>query len=395
MTILERKGLGHPDTLADHLAEALSREYANWTLEHAGAVLHHNFDKLTMHGGAVHVTYGGGRVLAPIKIMVNGRVTRRCGEVAVPVEQIVRDTITEFFAERVPVFADHLDVQFNLTSNSSPGAVHTGADGDTERGVWFDLQSIDQLRERHRLISNDTSMGTGFAPLTPLEAFARELVDELSGPSAFTAAHPWCGTDVKMMLVGDAESFDAVLCVPQVSAHVASREEYLANRAKVAEYCRARAAEALGEEVAAAATFRINARDIDDRDELYLTLSGTSLESGDEGVVGRGNRANGLITPLRPINLEGVSGKNPVYHVGKLYNLAAEDIAAGLARQFGCHAQVTLISATGQDLAYPWKVFIRTSVPVDTEQVRKAVLGVTTGFPALTESILAGKRTMA
>ncbi|MET7278839.1 methionine adenosyltransferase [Kribbella sp. NPDC005582] len=45
-TIVERKGIGHPDTLADHLAERLSRAYSRYTLDHFGAVLHHNFDKL-------------------------------------------------------------------------------------------------------------------------------------------------------------------------------------------------------------------------------------------------------------------------------------------------------------------------------------------------------------
>ena len=67
----------------------------------------------------------------------------------------------------------------------------------------------------------------------------------------------------------------------------------------------------------------INTRDDAARQELYLTAIGSSIESGDEGVVGRGNRANGLISMLRPMSVEGVSGKNPVYHVGKLYNLAA------------------------------------------------------------------------
>jgi S-adenosylmethionine synthetase len=78
-------------------------------------------------------------------------------------------------------------------------------------------------------------------------------------------------------------------------------------------------------------------RDIPDRDELYLTYTGSSIESGDEGVVGRGNRVTGLITPLRPMNIEGASGKNPVYHVGKLYNLAAQRIATSRRR---CRAPI-------------------------------------------------------
>jgi S-adenosylmethionine synthetase len=68
------------------------------------------------------------------------------------------------------------------------------------------------------------------------------------------------------------------------------------------------AAEGLGD---VPVRFRINMRDIPAQDELYLTYTGSSIESGDEGVVGRGNRVTGLITPLRPMNIEGAIGKNP------------------------------------------------------------------------------------
>jgi S-adenosylmethionine synthetase len=58
VTVVERKGWGHPDTLADHLAESLSQVYSRHTLREFGAVLHHNFDKLALLGGASEVRYG-------------------------------------------------------------------------------------------------------------------------------------------------------------------------------------------------------------------------------------------------------------------------------------------------------------------------------------------------
>lgn len=60
---------------------------------------------------------------------------------------------------------------------------------------------------------------------------------------------------------------------------------------------------------------------------MTLVVSGTSAEAGDDGEVGRGNRINGLITPGRPMSLEAAAGKNPVSHVGKIYNVLARDIA--------------------------------------------------------------------
>ncbi|MEU7180846.1 MULTISPECIES: methionine adenosyltransferase [Streptomyces] len=78
-TIVERKGLGHPDTLADHLAERLSRAYRRYTVRHFGAVLHHNFDKLALLGGASEVRYGGGGMTAPARVLVSGRAAPMCG----------------------------------------------------------------------------------------------------------------------------------------------------------------------------------------------------------------------------------------------------------------------------------------------------------------------------
>ena len=187
-TIVERKGLGHPDTLADHLAERLSQAYSRYTVQQFGAVLHHNFDKLALLGGASEVRYGGGKMTSPVRVLVNGRAAPMCGGEAIPVTEIVEAEVKAFFAERLPEVSDHLDIDFNITSNSSPGAVLTG-DDVPDRTRWFNPRSIDDLRERRVRLSNDTSLGTGWAPENPFETFVRDLVDHFSGDSDFTRAH--------------------------------------------------------------------------------------------------------------------------------------------------------------------------------------------------------------
>jgi S-adenosylmethionine synthetase len=386
-TLLERKGFGHPDTLADHLGEEISRAYSQWTLEHCGAVLHHNFDKLGLLGGATKVFYGGGQILEPVRVLVNGRATRSCGSVTVPVDELVTTTVRSFFTSRLPELAEHLRIELNITSNSSPGAVHA-ADASPERTSWFAPESVDQLRERHELIANDTSLGTGWAPENEVEDFSRRLVDVFSAPGDFSRPRPWCGTDVKMMVLADGERLDVVLCVPQKSTYVPDRAAYVSNCAEVLEECYRRAALELPDRKA---SFRLNTRDIVEKDEIYLTYSGSSIESGDEGIVGRGNRVNGLITPLRPMNLEGANGKNPVYHVGKLYNLAARRIAQRLHSRFGGYTEVHLVSATGQPLARPWQTLVRmSSTEVADDEVRTEIQGVLSSFPDLTLEIIYG-----
>lgn len=384
-TIVERKGWGHPDTLADHLAERLSKAYSHYSLENFGAILHHNFDKLALLGGACEVRYGAGRMLAPVRVLVNGRAARTCAGQSIPLDDLAEQTVRDFFHERVPELDAHLSIELNVTSNSSPGAVHTGDGSSPERTKWFAPGSLDDLRERRVLLSNDTSLGTGWAPDSSFEKFARGLVDHFAAPSSFTMAHPWCGSDVKLMGYATPNEIDVVACVPQKSAHVASRAEYLANKELVLAEC-VRLAEAALPGVPA--RFRINVRDLPERDELYLTYTGSSIESGDEGVVGRGNRVNGLITPMRPMNVEGANGKNPVYHVGKLYNLAARRLAERLAEETGGYAEVHMVSATGQRLDRPWRVLIRLVAVAQADKVNALVRETLEGFPALTDEIV-------
>lgn len=385
VSMVERKGLGHPDTLSDHLAERLSQVYSRYSRQQFGAVLHHNFDKLALLGGSSEVRYGSGEMRSPVRVLVNGRAAFVCGGAAIPVHDLVDETVRAFFLERLPELEKHLSIEFNITSNSSPGAVVT-EESTGERTRWFAPSSIEDLRERRTVLSNDTSLGTGWAPVNPFESFVRELVDHLSGDSEFTRANPWCGSDVKLMGYADGEQVDVVLCVPQKSVYVASREEYLANKEVILAECRRLAGRLLSD---APVRFRLNARDIPEKDELYLTYTGSSIESGDEGVVGRGNRVNGLITPLRPMNMEGASGKNPVYHVGKLYNLGAARLAQRLSEETGSYAEVHLVSATGQRLDRPWRVLVRLADGgVQADKVQSIIMDSLNAFPALTDELI-------
>jgi S-adenosylmethionine synthetase len=294
--------------------------------------------------------------------------------------------VRSFFAERLPELDGYLSVELNVTSNPSPGAVRT-SDEPSDRTLWFAPRSLDDLRERRGRVANDTSLGTGWAPERPTEALVRELVDHFSAPdSAFAREHTWCGTDVKLMAFASGTDHDVVLCVPQKSAHVNSRATYVANKELVLAECTRLTNERLGD---VPMQFRLNVRDIPDRDELYLTYTGSSIESGDEGVVGRGNRANGLITPLRPMNVEGVNGKNPVYHVGKLYNIAAMRLAQRIHDATGDYAEVHFVSATGQRLDRPWHVLVRLAAgDVQDDKIQDLVVETLDGFPALTDEIL-------
>jgi S-adenosylmethionine synthetase len=149
-----------------------------------------------------------------------------------------------------------------------------------------------------------------------------------------------------------------------IDKHLGNLGDYLVAKGKAAELASNVARQLLKHEVAVA----INMADDLNAGSVYLTVTGTSAEAGDDGQAGRGNRANGLITPYRPMTMESVAGKNPVTHVGKLYNVAATIMATRLIEELPelSDAQCLLVSQIGKPVAEPQLV----DVKVCTQEAR-------------------------
>ncbi|MFD3590373.1 methionine adenosyltransferase [Streptomyces sp. NPDC058683] len=383
--VIERKGLGHPDSLSDGLAEALSIAYSRYTLERFGAVLHHNFDKVGLLGGRSEVNFGRGRMTSPIRVLVNGRTSNRFGDEDIPVEDIVVSTTREFLGARLPKIDPERDLTFlwNLSTGSSPGQVDASSAQESYRRHWFAPRDLSDLRELERLACNDTSIGTAYAPLSPLEDFVLQVEKELHEEHEL----PWLGTDIKVLAVRSGNSVDLTMCLPQIADEVADLATYVANIETARAIVLALAGRMLpGHRV----NLFTNTRDKPDLPELYLTATGSSIESGDEGLVGRGNRANGLIATARPYTMEGACGKNPVYHTGKIYTVAAQRIADELAETFGTGFRVWVIGQAGRELDDPWEVLVAHEGPVDANLVEVTVKSVMSGVTTITDALLAG-----
>jgi S-adenosylmethionine synthetase len=198
--------------------------------------------------------------------------------------------------------------------------------------------------------ANDTSFGTGFAPLDRLER-AVLAVDQRLAAAETRRSHPAVGDDIKVLGLRSGERFEITVACAFVGRHVRDLADYLAQKARVRSLASTAAAEACAGEV----DLVVNAADSDTADGVYLTVTGLSAEAGDDGQVGRGNRVNGLITPYRPMSLEAAAGKNPVSHTGKLYNLLAARIARRLTGELAEveHAYCCLLSRIGSPITEP------------------------------------------
>ncbi len=391
--IVERKGAGHPDTLADAVAEAISRAYCNYCIEQFGAVLHHNTDKTALLGGSAHVTFGEGHMTSPMLAIVNGRMSTTFGTQAIPVGEIVELATRDCLTSVLPLVDRERDIAIRsrISEAPSPGLVSNGAD-DAEGGRlhWFAPRGLEDLSELKRLRSNDTSCGAGYAPLTMAELLTLEIERRINGLE-FKSAAPQFGSDVKVMVCRKDRAIHMTTCVPQIARHTPSLRAYLEQKQEMLEQLCSWSEEIC--EGAAQITVDINTRDNEAIPELYLTATGSSLESGDEGVVGRGNRANGLISVLRPMSMEGAAGKNPIYHIGKLYNLIAQDSASRLYQATGRATSVCLVSQSGRPLKDPWFAAVEQSgsEPVDRVAAERFIAEAMDDLPRIQSDLFAGE----
>ncbi len=331
--VAERKGLGHPDSMCDGIAEHVSVRLCHAYLERFGVILHHNVDKVLLCAGAARPAFGGGDVIEPMEIVLAGRATADHGGAKIPVHDIAVDACKEWLRATLP----HVDVDrhVRVVSRIRPGSA--------------DLRRL-FARDGAAPLANDTSMGTGFAPFTDLERTVLAVERTLNAASTKTA-HPAIGEDIKVMGVRRDGRIRLTISCAFVDRFVAGVADYVDNRDAARELVVAAAREVTALPVEAS----LNAGDDIASGDVFLTVTGTSAEAGDDGEVGRGNRVCGLITPYRPMSLEAAAGKNPVTHVGKLYNLVATRLASSLVASFSSveDAACVLVSEIGRAVDDP------------------------------------------
>jgi S-adenosylmethionine synthetase len=308
--LVERKGLGHPDYISDAVAEEASRQLSIYYRERFGTIMHHNLDKVLLVGGQAAPRWGGGDVLQPIYIIVSGRATTEVrtssGVEEVPVGRIILKAVKEWIKRNLR-FLDpetHVVVDYKIGKGSA------------------DLRGIFESRSAsHR--ANDTSFGAGFAPLTTLERLVMETERTLNSQE-FKSRVPASGEDVKVMGLRNGNVIDITVANAIVSRFVRDKDEYMSVKEEIKEKVLD-----VASKIAPNYDVRVyvNNGDIPEEEVFYITVTGTSAEHGDDGATGRGNRVNGLITPMRPMSLEAAAGKNPVNHIGKIYNVVATELA--------------------------------------------------------------------
>jgi len=393
--IVERKGIGHPDTLCDTIAEKVSQTYAQYCLERYGIILRHMVDMIALSGGAVKVKFGGGEMQKSIRLYLNCRFTRTYQQDIIPYLEIVKGVVYRHFGEVLPLLDldQWLTIVDNTHSAPGPGVVYN-ADGSTqnERKFFFEIpQKEFAVFHDNSLRSNDTSTAVAYSPLSATEQIVILVETKLNGQE-FKKLHPYVGTDIKVMAKRIQKHLGLTVCIPFVAVHTPSKEFYFEKIKFLTNVIKQLVMSKFGQ---FDISVSLNTRDNPNKSDYYLTLTGSAIESGDEGVVGRGNRYNGVIPFTRHMSMEACCGKNPVYHVGKLYTAISSLISEEIFHLTGLETYVYLTSQMGRNLSDPWSACVevcgRKATSIEHQLIEEIVERALSNANETTKKIIRGE----
>ncbi len=256
--VVERKGLGHPDTICDALAEALSQNLCREYRMRFGRILHHNVDKALLCAGQATPAFGGGSVTAPIRIFLAGRAITHVGNDQLPTVEIAMEGSKAWLKENLHA----LDVDR-----------HVKIEALVQRGSQ-DLQSLFARGRDGIALANDTSFGVGHAPLSAVERLVLAVEQRLHGRGR-KFDHPAWGEDIKIMAVRNGTRLRLTVACAMIGLYLSGIESYLEQKAALAGWIRECASEyGFGE-----TEIMINAADDVSLGNIYLTVTGTSAEA--------------------------------------------------------------------------------------------------------------------
>jgi len=339
--LVERKGLGHPDYIADAASEASSIALSKYYKKRYGVILHHNLDKTLVVGGQSSPRFGGGEVIQPIYILISGRATTTVYTSGsseperIPIGTLIIEAVREWIKRNFR-FLDpdkHVIIDYKIGQGSR------------------DLRGLFETGIEKTPLANDTSFGSGYAPMSRLER-AVLMTERYINSREFKNKYPEIGEDVKVMGLRIGNKAKITVASSMISHLIPDLQHYLSIKEEVKD----RITDYLVKNVEFdEIEVYLNTADIPEKGIVYLTVTGTSAEHGDDGMTGRGNRANGLITPMRFMSLEATAGKNPVSHVGKIYNVLAFMIAEKIYNEVKGvrEVYVELLSQIGRPIDQP------------------------------------------
>lgn len=365
--VVERKGLGHPDTLADGIAEAVEIAYCKYCLEKYGYIPHHNFDKIIIQGGLFKQEYAAKEFVKPITVVFMGRASKKAEGKEIPLERIQVNAAKSYLKRVLP----KLDV------DSTSQIIYISKTTDySRRENWFSPRNISDLPEYSESgpFANDTATMISYWPLTKAEMIALEIEGFFYSLNDKGLPYPrldMFGQDVKVMVIRQDKEYVVTVAVPVFNFMISDFNEYKKHILKVeSEIKKYINIKYPNEKI----EIRLNGSQLKSKSSHpYLVTTGSCIDFGEEGAVGRGNKTHGIISSFRPNTMEAPHGKNATYFVGKVLGYLVDIISKNIYDETGIPCQVIMRANIGDYLYNPSSIMVSLSREHDTKTIEDIV----------------------
>lgn len=369
--VVERKFRGHPDSLADMVAQRFSQLYIKKSWEifpELDSKVFPNFsaDKITLSGASTNITDNGYTVDKPIDALLIGKLTRYVGDTEINIENIFQTAIDEILERALNCNDFKQYIRKTVYSVNQAGVDHKNS--FYRPTSVFDL--LNTISEES--VANDTVYVVAYAPLSLVEELTIKL-DNFTASDDFKRKFPEIGSDIKTIIRRRNGDFDITLCLPYIPTNGIDNAKYELVIKNAKTYIEEYIVKTLKESKILFNRLNLQVNTKDTVDKKYYAIWGTSLSKGDIGAVGRGNRQQGFISGLRPSTNEAFSGKNPNHFAGVVYQNMAERIAFTIYNQLGVKNIVYITANNGDPLASPQSIDIVSETPIDEKKISSII----------------------
>jgi len=336
--IVERKGIGHPDCLADGICEELSRNFCLHSLKKYGLILRYFFDKTFIYGGKSKKSFLNGEMTKPFKIIVSSMVPDNESD---SIKDFIEKNVKNYLRDSLHEFRDEY-CEVNFSVYTTPKMFY-----ESER-------------------ASDSSIATGYYPLSKLEEIVLATEQFLNKKTKDEII--FLGEDIKILGLRDNKKIDLILACPFISKYIKNRSDYQNKKIFLKNEISCYIQRKFQEDIE---NFSIEINP-DDKDEIYLSFIGSCVDSSASGISGKGNSINGLKSLFRPQTPEAVFGKNIVRHPGRIYNIVSFLIAKKISETFNLkECYVHIIGKVGDPILDPDRIIIEPLGKIDLKKSQR------------------------
>lgn len=349
--VVERKFRGHPDSLADMVAQTFAQKYIleAWNkFPEFERKYFPNFsaDKVTLAGASSSIENNKITIKSPVSALLIGKITQNVGDIDMGVDALFKASIEDVLSTCLHTndYKEHVVRQMYAVNLAGVDRGNHYYNPKTTADLITALQK--------ETFATSTVYVVAYAPLSITEKLSIFL-DNYTNSLEFIYSFPAIGSDIKALIRRNSSEFNISLCLPvrpEITDTISGYNDVIKT---VTEALESVIHNFLKKNGYNDLKIHMHVNTKDTETKKYFAVWGTALSKGDIGAVGRGNRQQGFISGIRPSTNEAISGKNPYHFSGVIYQIVADNIANEIYQKTGLKNIVYITANNGDPLDKP------------------------------------------